>query len=137
MRIAIVTSTLFVLIFGAFALAQGDEALPPVTPKAFDELSSRVDALQAEVEFLRSRESTLRAYVLQNDQRAKGLMDVVARARRAGFEAAKIPVESRKILMSGLEGAAKSLRTGLPAVTPEEAKMLREVTRLRRAAGLD
>ena len=137
MRIALVILTVLVLTFGFLAFAQGDEALPAVTPKALAELTARVEALQAEVEYLRSREDALRAYVLANDQRAKGLMDVVARARRAGFEANRIPVDSRKILMSGLEAAAKSLQKGLPAVTPAEAKLLKQITRLRRAAKLD
>ncbi len=138
MRIALTMLTATVLILGAFALAQGDEAAPTeVTPKAFKALEARVEALQAEVTFLRSREETLRAYVLKNGQRARGLLDVVARARRAGFEASKIPVDSRRILLAGLEAAANSLRQGLPKVSDQEARMMKEAARLRRAAGMD
>ena len=137
MRIALATLTALALTFGAFALARGDEAAESeVTVKAFQALRARVDALQAEVGFLRSREEALRTYVLANDKRGQGLEQVVTRARAAGFEARTIPEESRRVLMDGLLAAAQSIRAGLPNLTPEESKQLLVIKKLRGAADM-
>ncbi len=138
MRIALTVLAVLVVTFGAFALARGDEAADTaVSPKAIKAMAAHVAALQAEVEFLRSREKALSTYVLMNEQRGRGLATVVSRTRAAGFEARTIPADSRKILMAGLLGAAQSIQKGLPRVSKDEATMLKEIAKLRKAAGLD
>ena len=83
--------------------------------------------LEFQVEYLRAREVALTKYVLLNERRAAGLEDIARRSRAAGFEAKSIAVDSRRILLGGLETLAASLRKDLPALTREEQLLLKKI----------
>ena len=141
MRIATTTLAVLVLTFGAFSLARGDDdAAGKTAPKAEDkallELRAHVGALQMEVRYLREREALLTSYVVSNLERGVGLQTVVRRARAAGFEANRIPVDSRKILLGGLEAAAASLAKNLPVLTKDHKDQLKRILAFRKANGL-
>ncbi len=135
MRFALITLSLLAITFGGISLARGEDGSANAGD-AIKVLGAHIRALETEVAYLRSRETALSAYVLQNDTRGAGLAQVVTRARRAGFEANRIPVDSRKILLAGLAAAADSIRTGLPALTPAETALLAKLAKERKAAGL-
>ncbi len=137
MRIAITTLAVLVLTFGAFSLARGDdEADPKNENKELVKMRAQIEALQMEVGYLRDRETALSSYVLKNEARGRGLKAVVQKSRAAGFEANRIPVDSRKILLGGLEAAAVSIGKDLPAVTKEQTDQLKKLAAFRRANGL-
>lgn len=131
MRTVLATLAVLTLTLGAFALAHGDEA--ETAKDALQALRGRMEVLEAEVQYLRAREADVSAYLLRNAQRADGLDAVAARAREAGFEAKSIPLESRRLLLRGMEGLAASLREGLPVPTPEQVKLQRQAEKLRAA----
>ena len=148
MRIAITTLAVLVLTFGAFSLARGDDDAAGKTAagkkaggtkaveNALVKMQAEMTALRMEVGYLRDREAALSAYILKNDERGRGLQAVVQRARAAGFEANRIPVDSRKILLGGLEAAAVSIGRGLPALTESQAGLLKKLAAFRKANGL-
>lgn len=124
MRIATTLVVLIVLVFGIFAVARARE--DEAEKKSLDE---QIEALEVQVEYLRSREKALTAYVLLNEKRAAGLEVVARRSRAAGFEANRIPVDSRRILLRGMEDLARSLRQDLPAVTKVERALLKKAAK--------
>ena len=121
MRIVTSLLVLVVLVLGAFAVARAHD-----DPSEKKLLQDRLEALEAQVEYLRAREQALTGYVLQNAQRAEGLEEVARRARLAGFEANRVPVDSRKILLKGMESLAVSLRQDLPKLTKEQQALLKK-----------
>jgi hypothetical protein len=136
MTLGLVFGTL--LVFAAQGFARGDEgeakeaaSVKPATVKA---LRQRVDALEAQIHYLRSREVALTRYVLGNEVRAAGIMQVVRQARVEGFEARSIPVSSRKTLLSGMESMAASLRSDLPEISRAEEGMLKAIKKAEAAA---
>lgn len=118
MRIAATLIVLAAFGLGAITLAGAADDAP--TP---EETGKRLKALEMQVEYLRSREAALTAYIVQNQQRAAGIRDVTRRSRVAGFEQRKIPVDSRIILLKGFDDLAASLQKDLPVVSKEEATM--------------
>jgi len=140
MRIALGLLTLTLLIFGGHALASGDDVEPgksagePARKAAgtMKQLKLRLEALEMETAYLRSREAALTAYVLLNEQRGRSLDAVTTKAREQGFEKSKTPTPSRITLLTGLEGFAASLSVRLPALTKEEAALLKKLTAFRR-----
>jgi hypothetical protein len=122
MRTLAILLVLSVFVLGAFALARADER--PFDPQA---LQSRIEGLELQVKYLREREKALTRYVLLNQARADGLDDIARRARVAGFEARQIPVDSRKILLAGLEALARSLRKDVPLLTREQRVLLKKI----------
>jgi len=135
MRTLLVSLSLLAITFGAVSLARGGDGQPDAG-KALKALQAQVRALRTEVAYLRSRETALSTYVLSNDARGQGLAQVVTRTRAAGFEANRIPVNSRKLLLQGLAAAAASIRKGLPMLTPAETALLARLAKERKAAGL-
>lgn len=136
MRIAITTLAVLVLTFGAFSLASGDDD-QKAENKELVKMRAQIEALQLEVRYLRERESDVSGYILKNEARGQGLKAVVQKSRAAGFEANRIPVDSRKILLGGLEAAATSIGTGLPAVTKDQSDLLAKLAKFRKANGLN
>lgn len=141
MRIALSLLTLALLVFGGHALASGDDdTAGQATSKdaqQLDRLKARLDALEMETAYLRSREAALTAYVLLNERRAFGLQALAAKARTEGFENKKIPAPSRVTLMAGLDGYARSLVTNLPKLTKQDAARLKKLTAFRRLKRID
>lgn len=113
------------LVFGAHLAVSGpvfgadDEAKPASLKK----LRAQVEALQEQVEYLRSREEALTAYALATGDQAATLDAAVKRARTQGFESRAMAAESRVTLLSGLEGMAAGLRAGLPVVTKDQLRL--------------
>ena len=125
------------LVFAAQGFARGDEEDAKedaaVKPAAVKALRKRVDALEAQVRYLRSRDEALTRYVLGNEVRAAGILEVVKRARAEGFEAKSIPAASRKTLLGGMESMAASLRSDMPEISKAEEGMLRAIKKAEAA----
>jgi hypothetical protein len=136
MRIALALLTASLLVFSVHALASGDE---PEAAGADDiaDLKARIEALEIEGSYLRSREQALTRYILLNEQRADGLSALIAKVRREGFENKSIPAPSRVSLMAGLDGLAGSLRASLPVVSRDEVALLKKATAHRKLHRLD
>ncbi len=134
--IGLVFGTLLVFAAQGFARGDEEEAKEPAAVKPADvsALRMRVNALEAQIQYLRSRDEALTRYVLGNEARADGIAQVVKRARAEGFEAKSIPPASRKTLLGGMESMAASLRTDLPAISKEEARMLKAIKAAEAAA---
>jgi hypothetical protein len=131
MRITASLLFLAALTAGTLAVVHADEGT-----EAADPIALRIEALEMEVEHLRSREQALTAYVVKNEARARGLEEVARRARVAGFEANRIPVESRQILLKGIEGMAASLRDGLPVPSKADEAAAEKIAAFRLEHGL-
>lgn len=100
-----------------------EEEVAGVSPRKLQVLEAQVGALQKQVEYLRSREAALTAYVLANDDRGASLQSALERARREGYLARAISSKSREALMKGLTELAADLRSELPAPTRAEARL--------------
>ncbi len=107
------------VVLGVNALATGDDA-KPTTDK-------RLDALETQVDYLRSREAALSAYVLRNAARADALDALVTKVTKEGFTKRAIPTTSRESLLAGLKALAADLRQDLPELTEEETLALKKL----------
>ncbi len=125
MRIAASLVVLAVFALGALTLAAADGDAPDP-----EKMSTQIDALEAQVEYLRAREDALTAYILLNDQRAEGILRTTKASRDAGFEKNRIPERSRTILLKGMDDLAASLRAELPALTKEQAALRKKADAL-------
>ena len=144
MRTALGLLTALLLVLGVHALASGDEPAPADEPAAGDEavsaadaeafkrLEARVEALELEAQYLRSREAALTRYILLNRKRSEGMNRVVAKAREQGFENNRIPAPSRITLLAGLDSLAGSMRSELPELTRAESSLLKKATAHRK-----
>lgn len=115
--------------------AHGDDEVETVKASDVKALTDQVAALQKQVEYLRSRETALSAYVLAHDVRAAALQKSVALSREQGFLKRAIPEDSRTALLAGLNDLARSLRVELPALTSEQARMRKQADAATRRAG--
>ncbi len=106
-------------VLGWHALAGGDEGEPPT--------AKRLETLELQVEYLRSREASLSAYVLRNADRAAALERLATKMRAEGFTKRAIPVSSRESLLNGLSALAKDLARDLPALTDVEQVQLKKL----------
>lgn len=120
-------------VLALFAVAAVLLAFRPYVARAEGEaelrlsaVEQRAKALEAEVEYLRARETTLTKAVLAHGSAAADLSATAAEARAAGFEAAAVPAASRQALLAGLERTARSLSSASPAVTQVEAALLKK-----------
>jgi hypothetical protein len=122
------------LVFAAQGLARGGEDEASTPAAQLKVLRAEVDGLQKEVRYLRSREDALTRYAVANEARAAGLQAMVKKARIEGFEANRIPANSRVTLMAGLEKLAASLRADLPKLTKKQTVMLKAADAAKAAA---
>ncbi len=128
MRVIVCTLLLMPLVLGVAVLAaRGDDG---EIDRSTLELKDRVKALELEVQYLRSRDKAITAYVLGNEARAKGLDDIASKCRREGFTQRAIPADSRETLLQGMNALATHMRKDLPAITKEEAALLEQMERL-------
>ncbi|MHC5009831.1 MAG: hypothetical protein ACYTG6_02650 [Planctomycetota bacterium] len=123
MRVATTLFTLALLVFAFQAVAGGEEEGEDPIPA----LEKRIQVLEQKVEYLTAREEALTTYVLAAEQRSKSLAADLARSRAEGFTAGAISSTSREFLLAGLDGLAASMVEDLPAVTPEQRKLLEGV----------
>jgi hypothetical protein len=123
------------LVVAANTLVRADEGKEGDEKAALAKIQGRLDAAEAELGYLRSREKALSTYVLDNEQRARDLRQLAGRMRSLGFEARQIPADSRIALLRGLESLADSLGQHLPKVTRSEQQLLREAEKARKGAG--
>ena len=130
------TALVFGVQFFASGSAHGDEEeAAAVKPSDVKAMRAQIGALQKQVEYLRSREDALTAYVLANDARAASFQDYVKKARTQGFLNKAIPAESRTTLLLGLDGLAESMRAELPVPSRAEERMRSAADAATRKAG--
>jgi len=129
MRIALGLLTVTLLILGAHTLAQGDDASGG---DDMESLKARVEALEYETEYLRSREAALTTYILANETRSKLFAAAGARARAEGYEKNRNPVPAREAFLRGSEAVWASMGTDLPAVTKDQSGLLKRADAHRR-----
>lgn len=128
---------LFVALFAGIALASVYAAGGFPAAQAHEDadakkaLEDKIEVLALQVEYLRAREAALTKYVLLNEKRAAGLEEIARRSRAAGFESRSIAVDSRRILLGGIESLAVSLRKDLPALTREDELLLKKIKALQ------
>lgn len=128
------------LVLGAGLLPSGpahgaDEDEEVVKASDVKALREQVAALQKQVEYLRSRETALTAYVLANDVRGAALQKSMAISRDQGFLKRAIPENSRTALLEGLIDLGRTMRAELPEVTGEQARMRKQADAATRRAG--
>ncbi|MDJ0975030.1 MAG: hypothetical protein QNJ98_11260 [Planctomycetota bacterium] len=119
MRVLATILLVSTVVLGVHTLAQSDDGQPAML--------KRVQALELQVEYLRSREASVSAYVLRNGERAAQLEQLVTKVRAEGFTKRAIPAPSREALLSGLNELAKDLAKDLPAPTDKEQLMLKRI----------
>lgn len=123
MRVLASTLLVSTILLGLHALAQGDEGELA--------MKKRLEALELQVEYLKSREASLTTYVLGNAERADSLEQLVTRVRSEGFTKRAIPAPSREALLAGLEELAKDLKKDLPERTEKEELQLKKIGALK------
>ena len=131
MRIAHSLLLATALVLGAHALASGDES----GGDDMDQMKARLDALELETEYLRSREAALTNYIMLNKARSNAMLRSIRKTRDEGFEMNRIPAPSRVTLMSGLEVMAASLQKDLPTVSKSEGALLKKADATRKLSG--
>lgn len=96
-------------------------------------VEGRLQALEAEVARLESREEALSRYVLANGERGNALLRMADEMVRLGFTQRAVPADSREALVAGLRAMGASLRDGLPTPLPSEAALIRAAREALRA----
>lgn len=124
---ALALATAVLVVLGAHVLAGAGE------PSPMEGLIRRVELLESQAAYLRAREASLSAYVLANGTRAKDLIALADKAETEGFTSKALPAASRETLLAGLRAMAASLSEGLPALTPEETRLLKHLEALQAA----
>jgi hypothetical protein len=107
----------------AFVSARFARAEDPV-PTVEQQTARRLEVLERQVAYLRSREAKHTVYMLKNADRAEGLRRLAADLRAGGFAAAANPSPTRERLLVGLEALAESLKRDLPVETTQELQLL-------------
>jgi len=97
-------------------------------------LEARVEALRANVDYLRARDVALTNAVLSLGKTASELRTGTGQARASGFAAAAIPEASRSALLAALDTLAANLSSGLPAPSAAEVELKRRADDLRARA---
>lgn len=115
--------------------AHGEEEAAAAKASDVKAMRAQIGALQKQVEYLRSREDALTAYLLANDTRAASFQDYIKKARTQGFLNKAIPAESRTTLLLGLDGLAESMRAELPVRTRDDERMRKAADAATRKAG--
>jgi len=128
MRFLTLVLTIGVLVLGAHVLARGQDE-PADSEVA--QLKKKVLKLELQVQYLLQRETALTQAVLVDGTRGADIERMVRTMRQQGYENRSIPAESRQTLTAGLEALAKSLQTDLPAVTEEQAGILKKAQLVR------
>ena len=116
------------LVLGLGVVAWGEDG----SEDKLSKLEKQVELLEAQVAYLGARETALTTYILATEQRSAGLRNKLARSRAEGFTMAAFSAPSRELLLGGLEGYASDIGRDLPALTDEEAQLLRKVQLLQR-----
>ena len=128
MRSITVVVGLLALVLGLGVVARGEDGAQDQVGR----LEKQVELLEAQVAYLRAREDALTTYLLASEGRSNALSQDLARSRREGFTMAAISSTSREALLSGLEGYAAAVGADLPALTKEQAELLRRIKNLER-----
>ena len=129
MRWMLVLVAILVVGVSLAAFAQGEDD----PDKDVKQLKEQVALLELEVEYLVQRERALTEYIVLNLERGKLLGQGFAASRREGFTKAAISSTSREILLNTLERGARDLQEGVPVLTDDQARLLKQIERLRKA----
>lgn len=135
MRALIILSLLVLLATGGAVLGftEGARGEEPPSPEQLALMKKRQEVLELQVAYLLEREEDLSAYVTANLERGREMAQALRRARAEGFTQAAISSTSRELLLTGLEAQARAMQEGVPAVTKEQERLLREIDRRKRA----
>jgi hypothetical protein len=126
--VVLACSALLVAGLGALAPLLAEDG-PTATDPVVKALQEKVQKLERQVEYLRSREDATTRYVLAHQKRSEILGLMLDDAVRLGFTARALPAESRERVVGGLREFAAALVADLPLPTRAEAALLKDLGR--------